>query len=237
MGEEEPVQENVNDADQPQEVATPRKEKLDWFKQPPRPPTPDLEWNKCQVDPLTFDELMATPIDFTNFAKNHLKLDKITKANLENPEGDRCPFDLSNSLPLKGRPVHLTVASEYFFNNNLEYLKSTDLERKYIPRQLQRRRLFSKHDVYSTLKILSVDMLLLVVQHKLFHLDGEVIVDLAVALHMPRRKWSDSNKIGSGIMVDLIDKQMLKRRIFRNLKRLVGARELEMDYRLMQRTV
>ncbi|GKA78198.1 hypothetical protein Tco_0784735 [Tanacetum coccineum] len=28
------------------------------------------------------------------------------------------------------------------------------------------------------------DMLLLVVQHKLFHLDGDVIVDLAVALHM-----------------------------------------------------
>ncbi|GJS38614.1 hypothetical protein Tco_0563657 [Tanacetum coccineum] len=23
--------------------------KNDWFKQPPRPPTPDLEWNKCQV--------------------------------------------------------------------------------------------------------------------------------------------------------------------------------------------
>ncbi|GKG14713.1 hypothetical protein Tco_0354313, partial [Tanacetum coccineum] len=43
---------------------------------------------------------------------------------------------------------------------------------------------FSKHDVYSPLKILSVDMLLLVVQHKLFHLDGEVIVDLAVALSM-----------------------------------------------------
>ncbi|GKB61131.1 hypothetical protein Tco_0917317, partial [Tanacetum coccineum] len=48
------------------------------------------------------------------------------------------------------------------------------------------------------------DMLLLVVQHKLFHLDGEVIVDLVVALC---------------IMVDLIDKQMLERRILRNLER------------------
>ncbi|GKB53339.1 hypothetical protein Tco_0904092 [Tanacetum coccineum] len=111
MGEEEPVQENVNDADQPQEVATPRKEKLDWFKQPPRPPTPDLEWNKCQV------------VD-------------------DQPE-------------------------------------QTD---------------------------------------------------------MPKRKWSYSDKRRSGIMVDLIEKQMLERQVPWNLERFVGARELEMDYRLMQTT-
>ncbi|GKE32846.1 hypothetical protein Tco_1452168 [Tanacetum coccineum] len=68
--------------------------------QPPRPETPDLEWNK---DPnvndgleqtwfndlvnakkalLTFDDLMANPIDFTKFAMNRLKKDKITKADL-----------------------------------------------------------------------------------------------------------------------------------------------------------
>ncbi|GKB83522.1 hypothetical protein Tco_0950417, partial [Tanacetum coccineum] len=264
---------------------------------------------------------------------------------------------LNKPLPLKGNPGHLTVAAEYFFNNDMEYLKSTDSERKYttsitkmkaamyellgtkdmIPKlwsvtkvgydknvtfgikhwgpkhqqfyiaQLNR---FSKHDVYSPMKILSVvsvkvnklhgygyleeiivrradrqkykfkegdfvnlhmndieDMLLLVVQHKLFHLDGEVIVDLVVALHMftrnliikkrvkdvqigvesyqkklnitkpQKRKWSATYQKQSGIMVNLIDKHMLERRILRNLKRLVGARELEMDYRLMQRTV
>ncbi|GJW43959.1 hypothetical protein Tco_0072758 [Tanacetum coccineum] len=121
---------------------------------------------KPPKDPLTFDELIATPIDFSNFAKNRLKLDKITKADLvgpvynllkgtyqssieleynmeecyktltgrldwENPEGDRCPFDLSKPLPLKGRPGHLTIAAEYFFNNDLEYLKSTYSDRKY----------------------------------------------------------------------------------------------------------
>ncbi|GKE40476.1 hypothetical protein Tco_1463881, partial [Tanacetum coccineum] len=134
-------------------------------------------------------------------------------------------------------------------------------------------------------------MLLLVVQYKLFHLNGEVIVDLAVELcmftrsliikkrvedvqlgeesyqknpnitkpqndfpgisakellrnfrlgynkDMPRRKWSYSDKRRSGIMKDLIDQQMQERQILRNLERLVGARELEMDYRLMQRIV
>ncbi|GKA88641.1 hypothetical protein Tco_0810405 [Tanacetum coccineum] len=154
--------------------------KNNWFKQPPRPPSPDPEWNKCRIvddqpeqtwfndllsaekDLLTFDKLMATPIDFSKFALNHLKLDKITKADLENPDGDRCPFDLSKPLPLKGRPGYLTVASEYFFKNDLEYLKSENLERKYTMSttktkaiRSQINRLF-KHDVYSTLQILSV---------------------------------------------------------------------------------
>ncbi|GKB59868.1 hypothetical protein Tco_0916054 [Tanacetum coccineum] len=39
----------------------------------------------AQKDPLTFDKLMTTPIDFSKFAKNYLKLDKITKADLVEP--------------------------------------------------------------------------------------------------------------------------------------------------------
>nr|GEY38290.1 hypothetical protein [Tanacetum cinerariifolium] len=69
-------------------------------KQPPRPLTLDPEWNKdknindgpehiwfndlvnAEKDPFTFDELMATPIDFSKFTMNRIKLDKITKADL-----------------------------------------------------------------------------------------------------------------------------------------------------------
>ncbi|GJT41460.1 hypothetical protein Tco_0174752 [Tanacetum coccineum] len=61
-------------------------------------------------DPLTFDNLMATPIDFSKRSY---------------------PFDLSKPLPLQGHPSHLTIAADYFFNNDLEYLKSYDLERTY----------------------------------------------------------------------------------------------------------
>nr|GEZ65404.1 hypothetical protein [Tanacetum cinerariifolium] len=46
-------------------------------------------------------------------------------------ERDRCPFDLTKPLPMKGRPDHLTVAAEYFFNNDLEFLKSADPEKRY----------------------------------------------------------------------------------------------------------
>ncbi|GJZ12996.1 retrovirus-related pol polyprotein from transposon TNT 1-94, partial [Tanacetum coccineum] len=175
----------VRDDDKPQDTSEPNTYNTpnqDWFKQPPRPPTPDSEWNKHKLD-------------------------------WNNPKGDHYPFDLSKPLPLQIRPGHLTVVVDYFFNNDLEYLKTSDPEKTYttsIPKtKATRRKLwygsqgnkFSKHNVYSTQKILSVksfkegdfldlhlndveDMLLLAVQHKLFHLNDSDIVDFIVALRM-----------------------------------------------------
>ncbi|GKB20306.1 hypothetical protein Tco_0854229 [Tanacetum coccineum] len=54
--------------------------------------------------------------------------------------------------------------------------------------------------------------------------------------NMPRRKWTAIDRKRLGLMVEFIDKQMRERHIIRNLERLVGAQELEMDYRLMTRT-
>ncbi|GKE89713.1 hypothetical protein Tco_1567188 [Tanacetum coccineum] len=53
---------------------------------------------------------------------------------------------------------------------------------------------------------------------------------------MSRRKWTAIDKMRSELMVELIDKQMRERWIIKNQERLVGARELEMDYRPMTRT-
>ncbi|GJZ19269.1 hypothetical protein Tco_0555859 [Tanacetum coccineum] len=172
----------IRDDDQPQAVSKPKTSKTlntEWFKQPPRPSTPDPECNKRQVvldqpaqpwlnqmvstskDPLTFNDLMATPIDFSKYVLNGLKIENLTqdillgpafnllkgtcsssieleynfqecfntltdKLDWNNPEGDRYPFDLSKPLPLQGPLGHLTVAANYFFNNDLEYLKTSD---------------------------------------------------------------------------------------------------------------
>ncbi|GJX61475.1 hypothetical protein Tco_0294375 [Tanacetum coccineum] len=157
-------------------------------------------------------------------------------------EGDQCPSDLSKPLPLKVRPGHLTVASKYFFNNDLEYLKSTDSERKYttsftkmkttryelvgiddmIPKQ-QSLSKFSKHDVYSPLKILSLVSVKVNQLHGYGCLDEIVVRRADRQLYkfkegMPRRKWSVLDKRRSSIMVDLIDQQMLERQILRNLE-------------------
>ncbi|GKE59395.1 hypothetical protein Tco_1498580, partial [Tanacetum coccineum] len=98
----------VHDDDQPQAASEPKTSKtlnLEWFKQPPSPPTPDPEWNKRQC----FNALTE-------------------KLDWNNPEGDRYPLYLSKPLPLQRPPGHQTVAADYFFNNDLDYLKTFDPE-------------------------------------------------------------------------------------------------------------
>nr|GEZ84374.1 RNA-directed DNA polymerase, eukaryota, reverse transcriptase zinc-binding domain protein [Tanacetum cinerariifolium] len=88
------------DADENQADAASKIPKKDRFKETPRSDTHDPDWNTVKIvgdtlkqswfnemvqakkTPLTFDELMSTPIDFSAFAMNRLKLNKITRADL-----------------------------------------------------------------------------------------------------------------------------------------------------------
>nr|GFC02092.1 hypothetical protein [Tanacetum cinerariifolium] len=72
----------------------------EWFSQPKRPPSPDRDWNKtlpaAQGDAQSwisvlarptdarssFNELLDTPIDFSNFVMNRLNVDTLTPALL-----------------------------------------------------------------------------------------------------------------------------------------------------------
>ncbi|GJY55409.1 hypothetical protein Tco_0454524 [Tanacetum coccineum] len=104
MDVEEPNLDIVaNDADKPQANAIPKIPKKDCFKKSPRLKILDPDWNtvktvddaleqswfnkmiQAEKPPLTFDELMSTPIDFSTFAMNRLKLNKITRADLVGP--------------------------------------------------------------------------------------------------------------------------------------------------------
>ncbi|GKE70202.1 hypothetical protein Tco_1528274 [Tanacetum coccineum] len=245
----------VPDDDQPQDTSEPktaRTPNLEWFIQPLRPPTPDSEWNKRQVvldqpeqpwfnemvsatkDPLTFNDLMATPIDFSNSVELEYHFQEcfnalIRRLDWNNPEGDRYPFDLSKPLPMQGHPGHLTVVADYLFKNDLEYLKSSNPERTYttsiiktkaaryeiegiedmVPTLLSPTKVgIKKLHGYGHLEEIVLkradcqfykfkecdfvdlhmndikDILLLSVQHKLFHLTDNDIVDFIVALRM-----------------------------------------------------
>nr|GFB06332.1 hypothetical protein [Tanacetum cinerariifolium] len=75
----------------------------EWFSQPRRPPTPDRDWNKTlpaaqgnaqswisalakQTDARSsFNELLDTPIDFSNFIMNRLGVDTLTPKLLAGP--------------------------------------------------------------------------------------------------------------------------------------------------------
>nr|GEU68179.1 hypothetical protein [Tanacetum cinerariifolium] len=112
----------VSDDDQPQDTLEPKTYKTlneDWFKQPPRPPTPNSEWNKHQVvldqpeypwlnqmvsatkDPLTFNDLMATPIDFSKYVLNRLKIDNLTQDLLLGPTYNLLKVTCTSSIELE----------------------------------------------------------------------------------------------------------------------------------------
>ncbi|GJS38055.1 hypothetical protein Tco_0536437 [Tanacetum coccineum] len=104
-----------------------------------------------------------------------------------NPEGDCYSFDLSKPIPLQGPPGYQTVAADYFFNNDLEYLKTYDLEVSYTTSitKIKAARYEIKEGDFVDLHLNDIeDMLLLDVQHKLFHLNRSDIVDFIVALRM-----------------------------------------------------
>nr|GEU92449.1 reverse transcriptase domain-containing protein [Tanacetum cinerariifolium] len=156
--------------------------------------------------------------------------------NWNNPEGERFPFDLTKPLPLKGRPDHLTVTSEYFFNNDLEFLKSSDPEKKYTTfitkTKAARYEIVGIEDMvpmlWSTTKV--GDIVDLIVALRMFTRSLIIkrrVENLQLGVkryneEMSRRKWTTIDKRRSQLMAELIDKQMRERRIIRNLERLVA---------------
>ncbi|GJV94314.1 hypothetical protein Tco_1545891 [Tanacetum coccineum] len=86
---------------------------------------------------ISFDEFMATPINFSAFMINRLKIDHLTQELLTGPtydliKGMPYPHNLIKPLPLipnaRGR---LVIPFDHFINNDLEYLKGGRSSRKY----------------------------------------------------------------------------------------------------------
>nr|GEY03783.1 hypothetical protein [Tanacetum cinerariifolium] len=204
----------VRDDDQPKDASEPKIAKtlnLEWLKKPPRLPTPDPEWNKHQVvldqpkqpwfnqvvfatkDPLRFNDLMATLIDFSKYTSDPevTYTTSITKTKAARYEIK----GIEDMVPTLWSPIIVG-----YDKDALNGIKHWGERRKLWYRSHVNK--FSKHNVYSTKEILGMksvsvnklyryghledieDMLLLSVQHKLFHLDDSDIVDFIVALQM-----------------------------------------------------
>nr|GEU77821.1 hypothetical protein [Tanacetum cinerariifolium] len=211
----------------------------DWFKKPERPPTPDLEWNKGPA----YNILKGTCRSYVELDYNMEECYKalVDQLDWNNPEGNRYPFDLSKPLPLVMLGNTQIVSVDYFFNNDLAYLQGGSTDRTYTTSltkikaakyDLPRIKIWvSKHDVYSTKRILAVinakvkewygyghleeievrrsdqqlykfmegdfprlhlhdieDIVIFLVQNRLFNLKGDVIVNLATTLRMFTRR-------------------------------------------------
>ncbi|GJV16594.1 hypothetical protein Tco_1361917 [Tanacetum coccineum] len=174
---------------------------------PTKLPSPDCDWNKTlpdahglaqpwlnslaqKKDPRdSFNELMDTPLDFSAFVMNRLKVDTLTPELLTGPT-----FELMKgsckSLPLplipnsRGRHV---IPFDHFINNDLEYLSGGVSSRKYATlvtktkaadyghikwiKDLVPNRMESARDVYSKRRIIAVTKLEIVDRHNYKHLN------------------------------------------------------------------
>ncbi|GKB36725.1 hypothetical protein Tco_0881667 [Tanacetum coccineum] len=93
----------------------------------------DTKMPQDQGDDMAFNLLKGTCKSFVELEYHFEECYKAVTDQLDwnKPEGHKYPFDLSKPLPLievQGRQV---VPADYFFNNNLEYLKGRSSSRKY----------------------------------------------------------------------------------------------------------
>ncbi|GJV19269.1 hypothetical protein Tco_1368289 [Tanacetum coccineum] len=203
-------------------------------------PTPDLEWNKRQVvddqpkqswfnnmvsaakDPLTVNELMATPIDFSKYTMNRLKIVKLRKAYLVGSVYKLLKGTCKSSIELEYNMEESSRSSNRYCRillqqqsgiyeiirskkevhcvyhedkNSKKILNVVSVKVKKLhgyghleeimARRVDRQLYKLKEGDFVNLHLNDIeDILLLVVQHKLFQLDDSDIVDFIVALRM-----------------------------------------------------
>ncbi|GKB32783.1 putative reverse transcriptase domain-containing protein [Tanacetum coccineum] len=246
--------------------------KTTWFKQSPRPATPEspnLNWIKDQnanrgpsqnwfpklkktaKAPKYFDDVVGSTFDFSNFIKYRLNKDTLTKADLEgpvfehfkgscrscielehhleqsylafsdnidwtNPEGDKIPQDFSKPLPLLNAHYRQYIPVEFFFNPDLEYLRTGNLE-----------------------QAPGVDR---TEQYTIFYKPGGVTYESRNGkrrlmqedkVYMPTRPWLSRDKRQAMLMVKVLEKTLHRRQIIRSLECYVGGRTHKANYRLL----
>ncbi|GKC16748.1 hypothetical protein Tco_1013530 [Tanacetum coccineum] len=143
----------------------------------------------------SFNELMDTPLDFSAFMMNRLKVDTLTPKLLTGPtfklmkgSCQQYPHDLRKPLPLiPNSRGHRVIPFDHFINNDLEYLsggvssqkcatsvmktKAADYGHIKWIEDLVPNRMESARDVYSKRKIIAVTKLEIVDWHNYKHLD------------------------------------------------------------------
>nr|GEX39364.1 hypothetical protein [Tanacetum cinerariifolium] len=148
-----------------------------WFSQPQKPPTPDYDWNNTlppvyesiqpwirelakQADTRSsFNELMDTPLDFSNFLMNWLSVDTLTPEVLARPTYELMKGSCKSLIELK---YHL----EKVYKATTDQLDLVNPEGQHFAINRE-----SARDVYSKRRIITVTKLKIVEWHSYKHLD------------------------------------------------------------------
>ncbi|GJT54942.1 hypothetical protein Tco_0989996 [Tanacetum coccineum] len=177
----------------------------------------------------SFDELMDTPLDFSAFMMNRLKVDTLTPELLAGYVIQRRVEDLQLGVESYQNKLNITKLDTY----------RSDLKRKDAYTAYSNPRGFIYQNKDKKNKLMRIDEL-----HKFS--DG-TLDDVRTALndrlkgirmeYLPQTIWRQSDRERAKAMIQAIDKQLKSRRIMRSLERFVGGRPYGGDLRLLQRTI
>ncbi|GKA59229.1 hypothetical protein Tco_0758542 [Tanacetum coccineum] len=179
---------------------------------------------KAEKPSLSFDELMSTPIDFSGYLMNNLKIDNLTHDLLVRPAFNLLKGTCKSRVELEYNieECRQVILVNYFLNNDLDYPRERSLSKKYTTSTTK-----TKVAKYGIPRI--EDMV-----------PSTVLHDIASNLRMdylPKRRWSNLNRQRSRIMIKAINKMLLERRLMRNLEKFVGRRDYGEDFKLLERTI
>nr|GEX16691.1 copia protein [Tanacetum cinerariifolium] len=155
---EEPIAETLN---------------LDWFKQPPRPPTPNPEWNERQPSliGIIHKEIVTCLIYLSLFLYKVTYTTSITKTKAARYKIK----GIEDMVPTLWSTIKHAVKKLQEYGH---------LEEIMVKRSYQKLYNF-KGGEFVDLHLNDIqDMLLLAIQHNMFHLDGSDIVDFIMAVRM-----------------------------------------------------
>nr|GFA45672.1 hypothetical protein [Tanacetum cinerariifolium] len=256
----------------------------EWFSQPRKPPTPDRDWNKTlpaiqgssqtwisnlskQADSRsTFNELLDTPIDFSNFIMNRLCVDTLTPELLAgltfklmrgsctslteleyHLEEERFAFNVSlrmftRSIVIQRRVEDLQLGVESYqkrLNLTKPDMYRSDLKRREAYTAYSNPRGFIYQNKDKKNRLMRID--------ELPKFSDRTLNDVCNALddrlkgirmrYLPQAIWRKGDKDRAAAMIQSNDKMLKARSIMRSLERFVGGRLYEGDFQMLQRTI
>nr|GEY69495.1 hypothetical protein [Tanacetum cinerariifolium] len=242
----------------------------EWFSQPQKPLSLDHDWNKTlpavheSIQPWisklakqadthsSFNELMDTPSDFSNFIMNRLRVNTLTPELLAGPTYDLVKGSCKSLIELEYHLEEVYKAT----TDQLDWVNPEGVS--HWGRKHQQFYGFAVNqefarDVYSKRRIITVTELKIVEWHSYKHLDwitnkekknrlmridelhkfsDRTLTDVRTALddrlkririrYLPQTICRKSDKDRATAMIQAIDKRLKTRRIIRSLERFVG---------------
>nr|GEV44252.1 hypothetical protein [Tanacetum cinerariifolium] len=197
----------------------------------------------------SFNELLDTPLDFSNFIMNRVRVDTLTPELLAGPTYELMKGSCTSLIELE---YHLEEvykattdqldwvnpeATSSIFGEVINYDKHALWGVSHWGRKRQRRVKDLQLGVESYQKRLNLTKP---------DTDG-TLNDVRNALddrlkgirmqYLPQRIWRKGDKDRAATMIQAIDMMLKTRRIMRSLERFVGGRLYEGDFRILQRTI